>query len=46
MKMPMTEIHATAIVDAGAELGDGVTVGPYSIIEPDVTIGDGSLVGS
>jgi UDP-N-acetylglucosamine acyltransferase len=32
-------VHPTAIVDASAILGPGVTVGPYSIIEADVRIG-------
>ena len=34
-------IHPTAIIDAGAELGDGVSIGPYSIVGPNVTVGDG-----
>lgn len=33
-------IHPTAIVDRQARLGDGVTVGPYTIIGPKVTVGD------
>jgi UDP-N-acetylglucosamine acyltransferase len=33
-------IHSTAIVDARAELGSNVTVGPYSIIGPGVMIHD------
>lgn len=41
----MTAIHATALVDAGAELDDSVTVGPYSIIGPHVKIGAGTTVG-
>lgn len=32
-------IHETAIVDTRAELGEGVTVGPYTIIGPQVKIG-------
>ena len=39
-------IHETAIVDPGAELGEGVEVGPYSIIEESVTIGDHCRIGS
>lgn len=39
-------IHPTAIVDAKAQLGDNVQVGPYSIIGEHVTIGAGSVVGS
>ncbi len=41
----MPEIHATAIVDPSAELGDGVVVGPYSIIERDVCLGERTSVG-
>ena len=33
-------IHPTAIVDPKAELGREVRVGPYSVIGPDVVIGD------
>ena len=38
-------IHATAIVDPQAELGDDVTVGPYTVIEKGVRIGAGTEVG-
>jgi UDP-N-acetylglucosamine acyltransferase len=41
-----TEVHPTAIVDSGAELGQGVVVGPWSIIGPRVTIGDGTRIGA
>mgnify|MGYP005839647647 CR=1 FL=1 len=41
----MPNIHPTAIVDPQAELGAGVTVGPYSIIDGPVTIGDDTQVG-
>ncbi len=34
-------IHATAIVEAGAKLGDCVKIGPYCIVGPDVELGDG-----
>jgi UDP-N-acetylglucosamine acyltransferase len=34
-----TRIHPTALVDSAAELGDGVTVGPFAIIGPGVQIG-------
>lgn len=36
--MPL-DIHPTAIVGKGAELADGVSVGPYSIIGDNVQIG-------
>ena len=35
-----TQIHATAIVDAATDLGEGVRVGPYAIIEEGCVIGD------
>lgn len=41
----MTAIHATAIVDPGAELDSSVTVGPYTLIGPHVKIGAGTTVG-
>jgi UDP-N-acetylglucosamine acyltransferase len=40
------EVHATAIVDRGAKLGQGVSVGPFSVIGPKVEIGEGSWVGA
>jgi len=39
------KIHSTAIVDSGAELGDGVIIGPYAVIERGAVIGDGSEIG-
>ena len=41
-----TAVHATAIVDDDAELGEGVVVGPYSIIGPNVSVGARTRVGS
>jgi UDP-N-acetylglucosamine acyltransferase len=38
-------LHPTAIIDDSAELGEGVTVGPYSVIGPRVVIGAGTQVG-
>jgi UDP-N-acetylglucosamine acyltransferase len=38
-------IHPTAIVDPGAKLGAGVSVGPYSVIGGNVEIGDGTWIG-
>jgi UDP-N-acetylglucosamine acyltransferase len=32
-------IHSTAIVDKSAELGNGVTIGPYCVVGPHVQIG-------
>ncbi|MEC7488444.1 MAG: acyl-ACP--UDP-N-acetylglucosamine O-acyltransferase [Pseudomonadota bacterium] len=42
----MSEIHSTAIVDPGAELGDNITVGPFCTIGPDVKLNDGCLLTS
>jgi len=39
--MPTSSIHPTAIIEAGAKLGAGVTVGAYAYVGPDVTLGDG-----
>ena len=33
-------IHETAIVDAGAQLGQDVEIGPYCVVGPDVKLGD------
>ena len=41
----MTAVHATAIVDRGAQLDGSVTVGPYTVIGPHVRIGAGTTVG-
>ncbi len=38
-------IHPTAIVHSGAKLGEGVSVGAYSIIGPEVEIGAGTQIG-
>ena len=38
-------IHSTAIVDKSANLADDVTVGPYSIIGPNVDIDAGTSIG-
>ncbi len=37
----MAEVHPTAIVEPGAELGKGVVVGPWCTVGPDVALGDG-----
>jgi len=38
-------IHPSAIVDSTAELGQGVTLGPFAIVGPNVTVGDGCWIG-
>ena len=39
-------VHATAIVDPGAALGEGVRIGPYAVVGPHVRLGAGTVVGS
>jgi len=39
-------IHATAIVDPGAEITGDVEIGSYSVIGPDVVIGSGTVIDS
>ena len=41
----MSRIHATALVDPGAELADDVAIGAFSIIGPKVRIGPGCWIG-
>lgn len=38
-------IHSTAIIAKGAELAEGVQVGPYAVIGEHVKIGSGTTVG-
>ncbi len=40
-----TEIHETAIVDTDVELGDGVVVGAYAVIEAGVAVGADCRIG-
>ena len=53
----MPQVHSTAIVEAGAELADDVSIGPYSIVcakvrlragvkvHPHVVIGGDTIIG-
>jgi len=41
----MARIHATALVDRGAELAPDVDVGAYSIVGPHVTVGAATTIG-
>ena len=40
------KIHPLAVVDPGAELGDGVEVGPFCTVGPDVRLGEGCVLRS
>ena len=39
-------IHKTAILDSKAKISDNVKIGPYSVIGPDVEIGEGTVIES
>ena len=39
-------IHKTAIIDNKAKIPDNVEIGPYSIIGPEVEIGDNTIIHS
>lgn len=39
-------IHSTAVIEKGAELGDNVEIGPYSVIGKDVRIGEGTRIAA
>ena len=41
----MTHIHPTAIVHARAKLGEGVSIGAYSLVGEHVEIGDNTAIG-
>ncbi len=42
----MTRVHASAIIDAAAELADDVSVGPYAVIGGGVKVGAGTSIGA
>jgi UDP-N-acetylglucosamine acyltransferase len=42
----MSNIHPTAIIQPGAEIAEGVTIGAYSVIGPHVRIGTGTVLQS
>jgi UDP-3-O-[3-hydroxymyristoyl] glucosamine N-acyltransferase len=37
-------VHPTAVVDPSAQLGVGVSIGPFCVVGPDVVIGEGTLL--
>jgi UDP-N-acetylglucosamine acyltransferase len=39
-----TRVHPTAIIEPGAELGEGVVVGPYAYVGADVRLGAGTML--
>ncbi len=42
----MAEIHKTAIIEEGAQIGENVSIGPYTIIGKNVKIGSGTSIAS
>lgn len=38
-------VHPTAVLEAGVELGDAVSIGAYAVIESGATVGDGTRIG-
>lgn len=42
----MSQIHPTAIIHNGAEIGEGTVIEPYVIIGPKVKIGKGNKIGA
>ena len=39
-----SQVHPTAIVEAGAQLGQEVVIGAYAYVGADVTLGDGCVL--
>jgi UDP-N-acetylglucosamine acyltransferase len=46
MSVTDTAVHPTAIVSPRAEIGQGVTIGAYTVVGDDVRVGDGTIVAS
>jgi UDP-3-O-[3-hydroxymyristoyl] glucosamine N-acyltransferase len=40
------QVHPTACIDASAQLGAGVVVGPYAVLEAGVQVGEGARIGA
>ncbi|MCI0433030.1 MAG: UDP-3-O-(3-hydroxymyristoyl)glucosamine N-acyltransferase [Gemmatimonadetes bacterium] len=43
---PETGVHPSAVVGAGVQLGDRVSLGAYAVVEPGARIGDRCRIGS
>jgi UDP-3-O-[3-hydroxymyristoyl] glucosamine N-acyltransferase len=39
-------VHASAVVDASAQIGAGVSIGPLAVIEAGAQLGEGAVVGA
>lgn len=42
----MNSVHDTACIAAGARLEEGVSIGPFAVVEDDVEIGSGTIIGA
>jgi UDP-N-acetylglucosamine acyltransferase len=42
----VVRVHPTALVEPGAELAAGVSVGPFAVVGPEVRVGPGTSIGS
>jgi UDP-N-acetylglucosamine acyltransferase len=42
----MSGVHQTAVISEGAQIGDNVSIGPYTVIGPEVVIRDGADIRS
>lgn len=42
----MADIHHTALIDPGAELGSSIRVGAYAIVGADVSVDEGTEIGA
>lgn len=42
----MAQIHPTAVIDASAQLGADVEIGPYCVVGANVTLGDGCVLSN
>ena len=43
---PESGIHPTAVVDASARLGNGVSVGPHAVVSANVVVGESCVIGA
>jgi UDP-N-acetylglucosamine acyltransferase len=43
--MAKQDIHSTAVVSADAEIGEEVSIGPYSVVDGNTVIGNGCKIG-
>lgn len=41
-----SQIHPTAVIEEGAQINDGVSIGPYCVIGPNVSIGEGTQLSA